>query len=33
MMAKRRADIQKAYRARKETAEGADYLKKEAERV
>jgi len=32
MMAKRRTEIQKAYRARKKAAEGADYLKKEAER-
>jgi len=33
MMAKRRAEIQKAYRAGKKVTEGADYLKKEAERV
>jgi len=28
MIAKGRAEIQKAYRARKKAAEGADYLKK-----
>jgi len=32
-MAKRRAEIQKVYKAKKRAAEGADYLKKEAERV